>query len=463
MLRRSTPLLLVLLLVTSPASALITGNVGNDPIDIPDWPAGAAECFNLPQRVAYWEGPPFGGGQYHGEFRGDTDALNTALEKFAAVESPNKRIIVESGVGGSFWLNSNRYSNKVDQAKIDWTFVVWRSESWNHLSASPPMINPTSAADREIGAPAEFTIYTGGNIDWDQVQLPTGIKVIDRRLEAHGYSLEDGLVVEGTLTDLATGEPLVGTIQIDPAGDLQERKPTTLTTDDQGHWVSKIQTPGTYRVTASCDEYVSRQVGYVVYRNQPQWVDQSTQLSRGGEIAGRVLISSDEPLPGATVDLRHFATPAGERYDLPERKLTTTTNERGEFHFSSIPLGSVTVAFGKQGYSQNGLSPSVKVPSDDNDLQLVAAGNLTVTVQFASGEKPDEYLVEIEPEGGNAVGKWGGSSQIDANNQATFQNIPPGTYEVWGHPNPTNESQHTERQTVEIKGGETLTREIKAK
>jgi hypothetical protein len=36
------------------ASALIFGGEGNDPLNDPGWPVGAAAVFNVTERVAYW-------------------------------------------------------------------------------------------------------------------------------------------------------------------------------------------------------------------------------------------------------------------------------------------------------------------------------------------------------------------------------------------------------------------------
>src|SRR5262245_43601476 len=94
-----------LAVVTTPkAFALIMGGVGNTPIRDPGWPQGAAAVFNVPSRIAYWEGPPFGGGQWHAECRGDAKTLNDVLADFAKIDVKNKRIVVHDGVGHSFWL-----------------------------------------------------------------------------------------------------------------------------------------------------------------------------------------------------------------------------------------------------------------------------------------------------------------------------------------------------------------------
>src|SRR5688572_14975358 len=57
----------VLALPCQSVFGLIRGGEGNSPVADPGWPAGAAAIFNSSARIAWWEGPPFGGGQWHAE------------------------------------------------------------------------------------------------------------------------------------------------------------------------------------------------------------------------------------------------------------------------------------------------------------------------------------------------------------------------------------------------------------
>src|SRR5207237_9765151 len=103
----SAVLSIAIVAVTSEkAFALITGGAGNAPVHDPGWPTGAAAIFNVTSRIAYWEGPPFGGGQWHAECRGDARALSAVLADFANLDVKSKRIVLHDGVGSSFWLTS---------------------------------------------------------------------------------------------------------------------------------------------------------------------------------------------------------------------------------------------------------------------------------------------------------------------------------------------------------------------
>jgi hypothetical protein len=86
-----------------------------------------------------------------------------------------------------------------------------------------------------------------------------------------------------------------------------------------------------------------------------------------------------------------------------------------------------------------------------------------VTVDFSGKERPAGYLVIIEPEGGEAVGKYSGSGNIDVVNRITFEEVPPGRYVLRGQPNPSTGDQQTESVTVDLKGGELSEVTLKAK
>ena len=72
-------------------------------------------------------------------------------------------------------------------------------------------------------------------------------------------------------------------------------------------------------------------------------------------------------------------------------------------------------------------------------------------------------MVKIEPEGGEVVGSYGGSGNIDAKNQMTFEIVPPGRYVLRGRPNPGSDGEETGPVTVDLKGGQAAEVTLKAK
>jgi hypothetical protein len=447
----------------TPAHALIFGSDAGGTVERPDWPAGAAAVFNVPGRMAYWEGPPLGGGQFHAECRGNTDELNELLVLFGRIDTANKRIVVEEGPGQSFWLNRNDEANKRKKAAMDWCFAVWSQSGWDQLKNLPPDLNPTSPEDREKGPPCELTIYVGGNVDWEQLKLPEGIKLVDNRLAAHGFTRADGYVVRGTLLDDSTKQPLEGEVYLEKietpeqGGYEYTRGPEVKVTAD-GAWTFKSIEPGWYRIVGDSKGYVPRVAGYVRPDGRPRFSSIDARLAKGGSIGGSVTDSDGNALEGASVQLYDVAPPAGTRYDTPS-EYRTTTDADGKFELVA-PMGSARVGLSKEGWCHPGLGPEITVPAKDLQLEMQRAATLTVIVLFETAEVPDQYMIELTPERGNVVGSWGGSAALDDNNQVVFRNAPPGKYTLVGHPNPSSDDERTPPMEIELTGGEEIVKTI---
>ncbi len=462
----ATGLLIIILTMTTPreASALISGDAGNKPVSDPGWPKGAAAIFNHMGRIAWWEGPPFGGGQWHAECRGDAKALSAVLADFARMDAKIKRVVIHDGSGHSFWLAPNNEPDKVAAAKIDWVLMVWQPASWERLRKLPADLNPTEAAD--AGPPSQIDVFTGG-LRWADVVRPDGITVIDQRLTAHGFTEDDGVVIEGKVTDLVTKQPILATMalqRVEPRKTGGYRYPIVAETkaDAQGHWVLKKTPAGWFRVVIQAEGYVPRVAGYARFDEQPRWQSYECDLSRSASVSGRVVDEAGNPLPGVSVRLDNVQPESGGRYESAVDN-AITTDEEGRFHADQVPSGTATIWIHKPGYCRPGLGLPIKMPKANVELQMMKSSSVRVTVDFTGAERPSGYLVSIAPEGGEAVGKYGGSGNIDAKNQIAFENVPPGRYVLRGQPNPSSGDQRTEPLTVDLKGGQTTELTLKAK
>jgi len=81
--------------------ALIEVHKGNDPVPNMGWPDGAEEVANLPERLGFEVGPPFGGGEYHFKYRcRDTAQFNEALQRFGAIRTPRIGREMFTSLGG---------------------------------------------------------------------------------------------------------------------------------------------------------------------------------------------------------------------------------------------------------------------------------------------------------------------------------------------------------------------------
>ncbi len=467
---KAAAVLLALAMVAVPsreASALIMGGEGNKPVVDPGWPKGAAAIFNHPSRIAWWEGPPFGGGQWHAECRGNAGALNVALADFARLDAKTKRVVVHDGVGRSFWLDANRNPAKKDAARMDWVFMVWQPANWEHLRRMPADFNPVDPDDTAKSPPAQIDVFTGGDLRWSDVHVPEGIEVVDRRLVAHGFTAADGVVIEGKVVDLATQRPLAARMRLQrvepqPKGGYRYPVAAEAVADAQGRWVLKKAPAGWHRVVVEADGFVPRVVGYAQFDDEPLWSSFDGELARPGPVSGRVTDDAGRPLADVAVQFQHVEAGAGGRYETTH-EASTKTDADGRFRYEGVPVGRATIWVRKPGYVRPGLGLPIKTPADDVALSMTKSSGVRVTVDFGGKVRPAGYMVKIEPEGGEAVGKYGGAGDVDAKGQIAFEGVPPGRYVLRGQPNPTTGNQTAEPITVDLKGGQTAEVTLRAK
>src|SRR5262245_26515086 len=74
--------------------ALILTGEGNVPVRDSGWPDGSLAVANLPTRVGWWEGPPFGGGEYHFDYRGNAEQFKAMLGLFTNINAPRLEIVI---------------------------------------------------------------------------------------------------------------------------------------------------------------------------------------------------------------------------------------------------------------------------------------------------------------------------------------------------------------------------------
>jgi len=446
------------------AKALIEGGAGNKPLRDPGWPKGAAAIFNHPGRVAYWVGPPFGGGQWHAECRGDAKALNAVLADFAKIDAKLKRVVVHDGIGHSFWLAPNREPAKLAAAKIDWMFMVWQPSTWERLRKLPPDLNPVGLGDGS--PPVQLDVYAS-DIRWADVVVPPGIEVKDERLEAHGFAITDGLVFEGVVRDVSNKQPIQARIKVEKVdaqktGGYAYPVLAETKTDADGRWVIKKAPPGWIRVVAYADGFAPRVAGYDRFDDQPRWRHFDVGLAASGVVTGRVLDEAGAPLADVDVRLGDVSPSGGGRYESPN-DYNTKTDAEGRFRAEMVPVGKAAVWVHKSGYVRPGLGQKIETPADNVELKMRKSAGVKVVVDFTGKERPGGYMVSIAPEGGEKIGSYGGSGNIDAEGTMSFKDMPPGKYVIRGRPNPGSDKEETEHVTVDLKGGEVREVTLKAK
>jgi hypothetical protein len=464
--RIATVLLLTVLAVSAPREsfALITGGSGNTPLRDPGWPTGAAAIFNHTGRVAWWEGPPFGGGQWHAECRGDVKALSAVLADFSKLDVKTRRIVVHDGVGHSFWLAPNQEPEKLAAAKIDWAFTVWQPANWEQLRKLPADLNPTGPG--ESSPPSQIDVYTAG-IDWAAVTVPAGIEVVDNRLVAHGFTVADGAVLEGKVTDLSTGQPVAATMRLQRVEPQQKGgylypAVAEAKSDAQGRWVLKKAPAGWARVVVEAEGFVPRVAGHARLDDQPRWQSYDIGLAPSAPVSGRVIDENGKPMADVDVRLGNVQAASGGKYQSPS-EYEFKTDAEGRFRAEPVPAGTASIWVHKPGYYGPGLGHPVKSPEANVEIRMKRAGSVRVTVDFAGKKRAGDYVVKISPEGGDVVGSYGGSGNIDAKDQLNFAILPPGRYILTGRPNPGSDSEETEPVTLDVKGGQAAEVTLKAR
>jgi hypothetical protein len=125
--------ILVLTLGVSPLWALILTGKGNDPVHDPGWPAGAVELANLNSRFGWFEGPPFGGGDWTFFFSGKTSDLQAAVTTLAGVKSDRREIVLHEGPA---YCDMLKEQGATQGPAYDWSFEVWVPENWKRRPAT---------------------------------------------------------------------------------------------------------------------------------------------------------------------------------------------------------------------------------------------------------------------------------------------------------------------------------------
>lgn len=448
-------------LLVSNCFAIIFGGEGNKPLPDPGWPKGAAEVFNWKTRIAYWEGPPFGGGQWHAESKGNAEEVNRVLQAFEKIEAKQKRVVLKSGIGYSFWLDPNRDRRHDKKTKIDWEFTVWVPKSWDFQKTLPADMSAISGEQGEEPVPV-LTIYTSF-VDREKLELPKSLSIEDNTLEGHGFSKKDGRVLQGRVVDAKSQEPIAAkirfeTISRNPNGGYTYEQSEALKTNANGEWTKRNVTRKWSRIIVEAEGYASRIVSHIRYDSQPGWAFLGSTLSNSASLAGKVVDEQGEPLAGVRVRLSGVTV--DDTGDYKTALTEAKTNDDGLFEFSEAPQGEGKLTVYKPGLNGPPLGKKVSIPAKDLTVKMTQAAEFTVKVKFPNGKVAENYIVNVEPVGGNKVGTWGGSATLDGNNSYHFKNVPPGSYNLVVRPNPGSSKSTTEPVKVELKGGDSKTVEV---
>jgi hypothetical protein len=394
--RHLAPLLATLLLLAQPASALIMVG-GKDPVTDHDWPAGSLDLANHKSRLAWYEGPPFGGGEWTFLYRGDTATLNVLLTTFAQIKAPDLLLIVHDGVHNSSFLPADK--NAKPDTTVDWSFTVWTPQNFYQLFADPAGFM-AAQQPQYAGAlpPPRMDVYVAeGRIDWERVQVPAGVRIVDERALAHGYKPEDGSVVVGTVYDMLTSKPVAG-VEVTAEHQVQPPQPpdnfdvsknppkpswekvASTIGDADGRFELKNIPAGGYQLVVRCTGYAPRALEWISFEAHTYKSFPAIQLSPAIEATGKVLDSTtNRPLPGVKVRVDQTLAADGRGYPQPEGRETTTDAE-GKFTLSNLPRGQAQITAWADGHYQADMLKKHPIAGKPITLKMGATGTIHVKV-----------------------------------------------------------------------------------
>ncbi len=434
--------------------ALIISGQGNSPVADYGWPEGSLAVANLPSRVGWWEGPPFGGGQWNFLYRGDNGDFNEALTNFAAIRAPALDLVIHDGPQENIFLKNEQNPNAA--ARVDWTFTVWIPASWHRLYNNPK--NLFDAGDpnfRKPVAPPRLDVYIGeGRVDWAKVKVPANVRVRDERASASGVDLSGGSVIHAEFLDMDNGKPVSGAHllvekvawQTNPAPHWERKLFADAASDSSGRvQIRKIPTD-TIRISASADGYAPLRLDQSAHA-RPALLTFTVELAKAASIRGIVTDAEGKPVKDAKVRPLEILAANGLGYDNgfqydPYESGNVETDDGGRFEISGLAAGYAQLSVRAPGYFFGDIATIYDVPATNVVLRLARAGGIQVSVTDKSGRalsrlEGNPLLVQVEPKEGSKVGSWGGGATVKEDGTCQFTDVPPGEYRVTSRPNPS--------------------------
>ena len=466
---------IIVLLSDVGMSLIIVG--GSEPIENRGWPSGCVEMANLATRFGWWEGPPFGGGEYHFLYRcQNTGQFNQALEKFAAIEAKRLELVVHNGPKKDF----------VVDGRVDWTFLAWVARNWDSLNnssrnfyrlADSGSTKPVPMARKTMPVP-RIGVYLGGDnpIIWKDVKVPAKLVVIDRRPGSSAPQFADKGLVRGKVFDLETKQPIAGArvlllerVQTTQAGTAESARSGSsgpewktvkdVTTNARGFCQIDQVPLGLYGVSVSSEGYVSAELER--YDNTPaECYEFEVGLLRPFSITGIVTDAKGAPLQGVGVQAGDFVGPDGNEY-RHQADSPVLTDAQGRFEIPDLPKGFVSIRCRAEGLHQaDSIFEMYPVPSKQIRLTMTGTGIIRGKVVGTDGKTPGgEIHIHIRPPG-EQIGKWGGSAKCKEDGSFEFTGVPPGEYLVGTDFALMTEGDRTNAKLVLVEAGKTYDIEV---
>jgi len=468
------------------ASAMVSFSKGNALVRNMGWPTGTEEVANLPSRLGSMDGP-MGGVHYFLYRCNDTAEFNAALEKFGAIKAPRATRRSTSLAGRAAIIDDkplllvvHDYRENIEdvagwtilQERSDWTFTVWVPEEF-HRSFNRPMGRGFTDDPyfRQPVPPPRIDVYVGGDapIVWEDVIVPSNVRVIDKRASAAPVDVKNGGVVRGRLFDMATHQVIAGADvvimkRVEPRGHEEAAR---IKSDDAGAFSVQDIPEGYYEIHVEAEGHAGRNVGPYDNRNGHGFLDLEVLLAGAESLRGRVVDTGGNPVRDVEVRARGVWGIDGLDYECSQEP-TATTDEDGRFELHSLPRGFSALRCRAPSLHQKSISSDLftvgtRPWEEPEEATIVVEGTGTVRgrVLGEDGKPPQRtFIVNIEPKGGAKIGTWGGSRQCEEDGAFEFKDVPPGEYVVTAAPNPGHEGEASKPKAVRVTVGGTVNLEI---
>ena len=454
---------------------------GDEPIEDHGWLAGSVDLANLPTRLSWWAGPPFGtGSMYEFEYRcKKTSEFNQALRTFAAIRVDRLELVVHNGPKID-WSNDDK------RGRIDWTFRIWNPKDWDRLKntsrsfyrvGESGMKKPVPMAKKPVPAP-KVEVYIGGDcpIDWKDVEVPENVEVVDKRPGSAAAGFAGKGLIRGKVFDLETKKPIteativllkrVEVIKSSTGGSedshsrsYEWKKLMETTTDSGGYCqIDKISL-GLYHVQVLAGGYAPAELE--AYDNRrPEYYGFEAGLLRSFDIKGIVVDTEGSTLEGVSVSARDFIGADGNEYPLLEES-PVVTNAQGKFEILDLPKGFASLRCRAEGLHQaDSIFEMYPVPSKEIKLTVSGTGTIRGKVLGRNGKPPvGDIHIHIRPPG-EQIGKWGGSARCKEDGSFEFSGVPPGKYLIGADISLATEGDRTNAKLVLVEAGKTYDIEI---
>jgi hypothetical protein len=466
---------IIILFSDAGLSLVIVG--GADPIQDRGWPSGSVEMANLPTRFGWWEGPPFGGGEYHFLYRCEnTNQFNDALEKFAAVKAERLELVVHNGPKQDF----------VVEGRLHWSFLAWVPKNWDSLnnksrsfyrSVDSGSKKPVPKANKPVPSPRVDVYLSGDNpIIWKDVEIPKNLAVIDLRPGSVDPKFAGKGLLRGKAFDLETKQPVAGArivltkrVHQEQAGggerpgpqpDSYEWKQTKQVVTNSPGLCRVDQIPlGLYQVSVAAEGYVP--VELERYDNtQAECYEFEAGLLRPFSITGIVTDGKGAALKDVGVSADDFVGPDGNEY-RHQADSPVLTDAQGRFEIPDLPKGFARFRCRAEGLHQtDSIFEMYPIPSGQIKLTMTGTGIIRGKVVAENGKAVSgEIHVHIRPPG-EQIGKWGGSARCKEDGGFEFTGVPPGEYLVGTGFELMTKGDRTNAELVRVEAGKTYDIEV---